>query len=167
MRRGVVRFASFIATAVLTAVGSRAADDHPGHEHHTSRTNGPKAPIEITINPEVRVSVSRGAELPPPVFCGESLEIPVRIVNRGFLTAPLEATLVDSVPEGASVLFSPEPLMGIGEERRTLRITLTEPGLVDITVAFRAKRDISDLGGRDRVHLLVECRLAQERSDAG
>lgn len=161
MRRGVVRFAIFIATAVMSAVGARAADDHSAHEHHTSTTNGPEASIEITINPEVRVSVLKKGELPPQVFCGESLDVPVRIVNRGFLTAPLEATLVDSVPDGASVLFSPEPLTGIGEERRTLRITLTKPGLVDITVAFRAKRDISDLGGRDRVHLLVECRSQQ------
>jgi hypothetical protein len=27
----------------------------------------------------------------------------------------------------------------------------------DVTVAFRAKNDISDLGGRDRVHFLVRC----------
>ena len=121
-----------------------------------------EAPLEITINPEVRVSVARSGELPPPVSCGEALDVPVRVVNRGFLTAPLEATLVDSVPEGANVRFSPEPLTGIREEHRTLRITLTKPGLVDITVAFRAKRDISDLGGRDRVHLLVECRLTRD-----
>jgi hypothetical protein len=147
MRRGVVRVAIGFATAVLSAVGARA-----------------EAPIKIAVNPEVRVSVSRGGELPPPVSCGEALEVPVSIVNQGFLTAPLEATLVDSVPEGASVLFSPEPLTGMREERRTLRITLTKPGLVDITVAFRAKRDISDLGGRDRIHLLVECRLPKERT---
>src|SRR5262245_59270183 len=121
MRRGVARLAVVIATAVASTVGSRAADDHSeGHESHTLTTNGPEAPIEITINPEVRVSVSRGGELPSPVSCGEPLEVPVHIVNRGFLTAPLEATLVDSVPEGASVLFSPEPLTGIREERRTL-----------------------------------------------
>lgn len=146
MRRGVVRLAMVVATA-MSAISARA-----------------EAPIEITINPEVRVSVSRGGELPPSVFCGESLDVPVHIVNRGFLTAPLEATLVDSVPDGASILFSAEPLTGIREEHRTLGIKLTKPGLVDITVAFRAKRDISDLGGRDRVHLLVEC---QEHSANG
>jgi hypothetical protein len=135
-----------MATAVAIMTGAQADE---------------KAPIEITINPEVRVSVARSdAGLPPPAPCGEALEVPVHIVNRGFLTAPLEATLADSVPEGASVWFSAEPLTGVQEERRTLRITLTKPGLVDVTVAFRAKRDISDLGGRDRIHLLVECRPA-------
>jgi hypothetical protein len=137
MRRGVALI------AFLSAVGAYA-----------------EAPIKIAINPEVRVSVSRGGELPPAVACGEALEVPVSIVNQGFLTALLEATLVDSIPEGASVLFSPEPLTGAREERRTLEITLTTPGLVDVTVAFRAKRDISDLGGRDRIHFLIECRAS-------
>ena len=60
-------------TALMSAVGVRAADDHSAHEHHTATTNGPEAPIEITINPEVRVSVLQRGELPPQVLCGESL----------------------------------------------------------------------------------------------
>jgi len=84
--------------------------------------------------------------------------LPVKIVNQGFVTAPLEVSLVDALARsGVSVEFSREPLKGIPEERRVLRVSLLKGGPVDITVAFRAKNEIPDLGGRDRIHFLLRC----------
>lgn len=115
------------------------------------------APIELTINPEARVSVVRGGAVPPAKACGQAIDLPVKITNQGFVTAPLEARLVDSIPAGVGLEFSAEPLKGVREEHRVLRVTLKNPGTVDITIAFRAKNDIPDLGGRNSVHLLVRC----------
>lgn len=58
------------------------------------------------------------------------MEIPVNTVNHGFVTAPLEARLVDQLPPGARAEMSLELLKGIAEERRTLRATLTKAGPV-------------------------------------
>jgi hypothetical protein len=114
--------------------------------------------LTITINPEARVSVKRTGELPPAAACGRALEVPVAIVNQGRITAGLEATLVDSVPAGVTLEFAADPLQGTADESRLLRLTLTSEPVVDVTIAFRAKHDKPDLGGRDRVHLLVRCR---------
>ena len=45
--------------------------------------------------------------------------------------------------------------------RRTLHITLARPGPTDLTIAIRARNEIPDLGGRDRVHFLMRCVQAQ------
>ena len=58
------------------------------------------------------------------------MEIPVKTVNHGFVTEPLEASLLDQLPPGIRVELSPEMLKGIAEERRTLRVTLTKAGPV-------------------------------------
>jgi hypothetical protein len=158
-----MRLSRAIALAALASASVQAQeqnhkrDDHQHHEH-TAEASVPKdAPIKITINPEVRVSVSRGGDLPPPAACGRPIDLPVQIANQGFLTAPLEARLVEPAPEGLHVEFSADRLMGTREEQRMLRVTLKRPGPIDITIAFRAKNDISDLGGRDRIHLLLRC----------
>ena len=69
----------------------------------------------------------------------------------------LEAELVDDVPPGVKLDFHPVPLKGVPEELRVLRITLTQAGPVDLTIAFRAHNVVPDLGGRDRVHFLMRC----------
>jgi hypothetical protein len=58
---------------------------------------------------------------------------------------------------GVALEFHPEPLKGIVQELRTLRITLTRPGPTDIALAFRSHNNAPDLGGRDRIHFLMEC----------
>ena len=137
---------------------AHAQDEGHLHDHHARDSSAvTEAPINITVNPEVRVSVTRGGKLPPAAPCGEAIEIPVKIVNQGFLTAPLQATLVDSDPGEVSVEFVEVPLKGTREEHRVLRVVLQKPGTLDVTIAFRAKNDISDLGGRDRIHLLLWC----------
>jgi hypothetical protein len=114
-------------------------------------------PIKITINPEARVSVGLAGTLPPPALCGTIIELPVKIVNQGFVTARLEAELVGT-PTGVTLDFHPDPLKGVPEELRKMLITLTKPGTIDLTVAFRAHNEMPDLGGRDRIHFLMQCR---------
>lgn len=152
---------SLIALGAISMFALAAEDDRSAHQHdhghHESAPAANDAPIQIAINPETRVSVTRGGNVPPPAACGRPIELPVKITNRGFLTAPLEATLVDNVPAGVSIEFAPKPLSGAVDEMRSLRVTLRKAELVDVTVSFRAKNDIPDLGGRDRIHLLLRC----------
>lgn len=171
--RGLVIIVAVTAVTVLTLTPAAAQDQEQQHEnhnadehahHHAEADKPTDAPIKITINPEARVSVIRAGELPPAAVCGQAMELSVKIVNQGFVTAPLEATLVDSIPAGVRVEFSAKPLTGMREEHRVLLVTLEKPEYLDITVAFRAKNDIPDLGGRDRIHLLLRC---EERRQQG
>lgn len=148
MSRASLGLVMILGLPMLTHAGDEASD----------------APIKITINPESRVSVALGGELPPPGLCGTATELRVDIVNRGFVTAQLEASLVGDV-QGTTLDFRPKPLVGQPEEFRTLRITLTKPGSTDLTVSFKAHGASTDLGGRDRVHFLMRCRYALSMTD--
>lgn len=126
------------------------------HLHH----NGPEntAPITITINPESRVSVLLAGPLPPPAQCGTLATIPIRIINQSFSTLQLEASLVgDSPSSEIAIDFHPEPLQGVAEESRSLGIMSSHPGPVDITLSFGARHVAHDLGGRDRIHFVMQC----------
>jgi hypothetical protein len=129
----------------------------PAEEHEHAPASRTAPPITVTINPEARVSVTLGGALPPPVDCGKPAILPVKIVNQGFVTPRLEARLLGEVPPGTTLEFHPAPLQGIPEEQRELHITLSRPGLADLTIAFRAHNDVPDIGGRDRIHLLMHC----------
>ena len=114
-----------------------------------------EAPIQITINPEGRVSVTLGGDLPPPARHGTHIEFRIAIVNQGFVTSRLEAQMVGDPPASATLDFHPAPLTGVPRETRTLRITLPKAGQTDLTIAFRLHNETPDLGGRDRIHLLL------------
>jgi hypothetical protein len=116
-----------------------------------------EAPIQITINPEARVSVALAGSLPRPVPCGTAADFSVKILNQGFITSQLEAEFAGDSPAGVSLDFHPEPLKGVREELRHLRITLTRPDPTDLTIAFKAHNEVSDLGGRDRIHFVMHC----------
>src|SRR4051812_17560637 len=94
------------------------ASDAFSHQDDTPASVAP--PIALTINPEARVSVAMAGALPPLVPCG-TLEVPVRIANQGFVTAGLEATLVNA-PAGVTLRLDPQPLKGVPEEVRMLRL---------------------------------------------
>jgi hypothetical protein len=130
---------------------ANAADEH-AHHRETIARNDP--PIKITINAEARVSVTLAGS---PVRCGSPADLSVKVVNQGFVTSRLEATLVGDVPAEVTLEFHPEPLLGVPDELRSLRIILTSPGPTDLTIAFRSHNNAPDLGGRDRVHFLMEC----------
>jgi hypothetical protein len=158
MRGQLMRSAVVIALATAGLPLAYAQNQERRHDHHATRVSAPIAvPITITINPEARVSVAETGELSQTIACDRTVELPVKIVNEGAVTAPLEASLV-APPEGVSLVFTQESLSGAQEERRILRVTLKRKAkFVSITIAFRAKHDISDLGGRDRIHVLLRC----------
>jgi hypothetical protein len=112
-------------------------------------------PIVITINPEGRVSAAIAGALPPPAAYGAPIELAVAVVNQGFSTGRLEARLVGSPAAAATLDFHPEPLKGAPLERRILRVTLTGGAPTDLTIAFSLRNESPDLGGRDRVHMLL------------
>jgi hypothetical protein len=122
-----------------------------------NKTVPQEAHIQITINPEARVSVALAGALPQPVPCGTPADFSVKILNQGFITSRLEAEIVGDTPAGVSLDFHPAPLRGVREEFRHLRITLTRPDPTDLTITFKAHNEVPDLGGRDRVHFVMHC----------
>ena len=144
--RGIVVGVLFIVITALTFI---KAED---------KTVPQETLIQITINPEARVSVAlAGSSLPHPVPCGTAADFSVKILNQGFITSRLEAEFVVDTPAGVNLDFHPEPLKVVREELRHLRITLTRPDLTDITIAFKAHNEVPDLGGRDRIHFVMHC----------
>jgi hypothetical protein len=135
-----------VAAAVQLCALLRAADAAPRN-----------FPIVVTINPEARVSVVLAGP-PPQAHPGTAVDLAVKVVNLGFVTATLEAELVGEAVPGATLEFHPEALKGLPVETRMLRLTLKAAGTVDLTVAFRTHNEIPDLGGRDRIHFLMVCR---------
>src|SRR5579859_7507625 len=149
MRTPMIR-ASMRLVLVLAASGGLR-----GGEAVTSEV--PEKPsIRLVVNPEARVSVTEVGAV-PDLHCGLAAGIPVRIVNQGFVTGILEAELVGNAPSWVSMEFPPERLKGLPSEVRTLRLTVSRPGTADLTIAFRIRTEAPDLGGRDRIHVLVRC----------
>jgi len=154
-----MRAAVVLAAAWVIPTLTCAEESGHTHDHHKMEAVSPTdPPIKITINPEARVSAVMAGALPAAAPCGTPTELPVKIVNQGFVTAQLEAEIVGEAPAGVSLTFHPELLKGTPEEIRKLHITLTKPGPTDITVAFKARNEIPDLGGRNRVHFLLQCK---------
>lgn len=147
-----------IALALSLAAANLTSGEESVHQLHGARVAPQdEASIRITINPEARVSAAMAGDLPPPAACGTTVELRVSIINQGFVTAPLEARWAGDAPAGASLTFSADALRGTPQEVRTLRITLSHRGLTDLSVSFKARGDVPDIGGRDRVHFLMRC----------
>jgi len=155
VRGRVRRFATGSAIVLLAASGYAHAQDHKRLADSPSPPEEPA--IIITINPEARISVALSGSLPQPPSCGTPSVLFIEIINHGFLTSRLEAELIGSVPAGTVLNFHPDPLTGAHRELRTLRLTLTSPVPTDLTLAFRSHNNAADLGGRDRIHLLMRC----------
>jgi len=143
--RNIVFYAVFIVVSAFTFVRAQ------------NKAAPQEALIQVTINPEARVSVAMAGSLPHPVPCGTAADFLVKILNQGFITSRLEAELVGDTPAGVNLDFHPEPLKGVREELRHLLITLTRPDPTDLTIAFKAHNEVPDLGGRDRIHFVMHC----------
>jgi hypothetical protein len=146
-----------VASAALTPGATLASDNPIPDPRSPSALSTAEPPIKITINPEARVSAVLSGTLPSSVPCGTAVVVPVKIVNQGYVTARLEVELVGSPIPGVEVSFESEPLKGLPEEVRNLRITLLERGPTDLTLAFRAHNVVPDLGGRNRIHFVMLC----------
>jgi hypothetical protein len=156
----MMRTACLALTLSMLIAMSRAAGGELIHDH---RQVDMSAPLRITINPEARVSAMLAGELPPPAPCGTAVDLAVSVLNHGFVTAQLEAHWVGDAPPGARLEFRPAPLSGATQELHSLKIYLTHPGPTDLAIAFKARDDVPDLGGRNRVHFLMSCTGALSR----
>lgn len=146
-----------LALLALPIAGTAFAQQDHSHHHHAAPPAG-DAQIVVTINPEARVSAIVAAPLPPPAPCGEATELKVKIVNQGVVTAPLRARLVEDGARYAALHMDAAKLSGRLEDTRLLHLIPLGAAPVDLTLAFSIDNNIGDLGGRDRVHLLVRCR---------
>jgi hypothetical protein len=81
----------------------------------------------------------------------------VQILNEGFVTAPLEAEVIGNRAPWVTVELTVEPLKGVAQELRKLRVTVFQPRVADVTVVFRLRNEIPDFGGKDRIHFLLTC----------
>jgi len=145
------------ALAVSKAMSSQAQhDDHAAHEHHRPSD----AQIVVTINPEARVSAVIGAPLPAPQICGSPLALNIKVINQGFVTAPLRAAIAGDHHMQVTLVTDDAKLSGAREENRLLALTAQGSAPVDVTIAFSIDDTIGDLAGRDRVHLLIHCQPA-------
>jgi hypothetical protein len=146
----------------ILGLGSLLTMMDPTGEHlQPGRGAQPDAPIKITINPEERISVDFGYAPPQVEACGRVIDLQVRIVNQGFATARLKAQFVGDAPAGAALDFASEPLKGVPEELRHLRIVLPRSWTGDLTISFAIRGGIPDFGNQKQIHFLVSCRRMQ------
>jgi hypothetical protein len=118
--------------------------------------------VGVHINPEMRVKVARGPALPALVECGWRPFL-VKVRNEAGTTATLRATslahrwldlrMADDPP------LSPT-LSGLGLEYRILRLYSREAGRREASLAFDVGQGTQDLGFRNEVPILFDCRRA-------
>jgi hypothetical protein len=136
-----LRQAAWLAFAMVIIPSARAAD----------------AIITLTINPEARLSATVIGTVPATIPCARPITLPISVINQAFVTASLEAVVVDG-DDTVTLDFTPDRLTGASRENRNLHLIVSTTELVDITLAFKIQGDVPDLGGRDRIHFLMRCR---------
>lgn len=113
--------------------------------------------LVVTINPEGRVKVARGARV-PPLEKGKPALAWLRIENQSGGTPLLEARSshagAKENPFRLQVLAG--TLTGREVEYRRLRITCTRAGKRELTIAFEAGQGTQDIGFRGEVPVLFD-----------
>lgn len=146
---------ALLAASLLGFVqDNHGAHGKHGHDHGSAASYN--ADIVVTINPEARVSV---AVHTPRVRarCGTTVSLRLKVINQGYVTAPLNATAIGTGARHVAVDLSSARLTGRGEESRELRLRPVGGLPADVTIAFNISQEIGDLSGRDRVNLFVTC----------
>lgn len=131
--------------------------------------------IDVHINPEVRVKVARGPARPALVKHGWRSFL-VKVRNEAGTTAALRATSpharqLTGVPAGelahlwlGVVMFDDPPLSrtlsGLELEYRIVRLYSHDTGRREATLAFDVGQGTQDLGFRNHVPILFDCRPA-------
>ena len=132
--------------------------EHPATVEGVERLLATRASIEVTINPEARVSVARTAASLPQFTCGNTTPWLVRIVNQGRVTSVLNVRLLGEVPAKIVSLEPVAPrLAGARLEYRLLMITVTTVRPIDVTLVVDAGPGTDDLGLRSQLPVLVQC----------
>ncbi|MFI8593818.1 hypothetical protein ACIGCK_05230 [Microbacterium sp. NPDC078428] len=110
--------------------------------------------VGLTINPEARVHAERRGAGVLEARAGEPLDVEVDVRNEGYVTSAVIAAVI-APAHGVQLTWSSDGLGGSLTETRTVRLIVEREGLVDIALSFRMPFEPPDLGGRDRVDLLV------------
>jgi hypothetical protein len=117
-----------------------------------------KAFIEVTINPEARVSVKRTAAPLPFFACGTAEPLLVRIVNEGRVTSSLNLRLRQETGANMVALGRLTPhLAGAAVEYRLVTMTVDTVRPVDLTLMADAGPGTDDLGLRSQLSIIVKC----------
>lgn len=111
------------------------------------------AAIVATINPEARVALSRGAALSLQ-RCDRDIDIVVAVVNQSGARSTLR--LLADPPVGTFAADA-TPLSGAAHERRRYRLRLRRPAGALVSITGDIGPATTDIGGRNRVDLLIEC----------
>ncbi|MGP6176250.1 hypothetical protein ACTU6U_02985 [Microbacterium sp. A196] len=111
--------------------------------------------ITLSVNPEARVYASRHRPGVLEARRGAVVSVPVGISNSGFVSAPMRAVLISPADGSVEVRWSATPLDGRPTEHRTLELLVHTEGFTEVTLSFCLPFDSPDLGGRDRVRLVI------------
>jgi hypothetical protein len=144
----------FVPEQLSTLRSLLKARDVKGVDHIVAQ----KALIEVTINPEARVSVRR-TEAPLPLFaCGTAEPLLVRIVNQGRVTSNFNIRLLQET-DASLVVLQPitQHLAGATVEYRLLTMTVGTVRPYDLTLIADAGPGTNDLGLRSQLSLIVKC----------
>jgi hypothetical protein len=129
-----------------------------GDVRGVDRIAAQKAFIEVTINPEARVSVKRTAASLPFFACGTAEPLLVRIVNEGRVTSSLNLRLRQEADANMVVLGRLTPhLAGAAVEYRLVTMTVDTVRPVDLTLIADAGPGTDDLGLRSQLSIIVKC----------
>jgi hypothetical protein len=144
----------FIQEDLSTLRNLLKAGDVRGVDHIVAQ----KAFMEVTINPEARVSVRRTAA-PLPLFgCGTAEPLLVRIVNEGHVTSSLNIRLRQDTDANVVMLGRLTPrLAGAKVEYRLLTMTVATVRPVDLTLIADAGPGTDDLSLRSQLSMIVKC----------
>jgi hypothetical protein len=117
-----------------------------------------KAAIEVTINPEARVSAGQTGARLPSFTCGIEEPLLIRIVNSGHVSSVLNAHLLGESTPGKVSLGPISPhLSGASVEYRLLMLTLNSLQPLDLSIAIDAGPGTDDLSLRSQFSLLLRC----------
>jgi len=144
----------FIPEDLSTLRNLLKASDVRGVDHIVAQ----KAFIEVTINPEARVSVRRTAAPLPLFACGTAEPLLVRIVNEGHVTSSFNIRLRQDTDANMVMLGRLTPhLAGATVEYRLLTMTVGTVRPVDLTLIADAGPGTDDLGLRSQLSMIVKC----------
>ena len=151
----IVILATSFACADFRALAAETVNEGLRGDDAINQLHEKEAAIEVTINPEARVSIKRtNAPLTMPQ-CGKSGAWLVRVINQGFVTAGLNFRTAASSISLETVL---PRLTGAVVEYRLLHFMMNETHQMEITLAVDAGSATSDIGGRAILPLLLQCR---------
>lgn len=119
----------------------------------------------IVINPEARVTITALRRLCRTVRPNESVTMTAIVQNQGFVTGPLRMWLEPS-DAPIQVMLEGAELTGLPDQHVKIHLVVAEPTVIAVEIHVRAASMTGDLGGRDRVQMLIRCEAPQVNASA-